>query len=61
MHSFIFLVSLAPLLPSQLLLGMEIRQKVTQYVEQRIDALREESPGSFDHISVMRMNAMVRF
>lgn len=34
------LVALAPLFPNTLMLGLEIRTKVSQYVQQRIEALR---------------------
>jgi tRNA (guanine-N7-)-methyltransferase len=47
------------------MLGMEIRNKVEDYVNKRIDALRDENSeknpldsGSYQNISVMRMNAM---
>ena len=41
------LVSLSPLLPQERLIGMDIRVKVTEYVKQRIDALRAQTPGSY--------------
>ncbi|RKP02077.1 hypothetical protein CXG81DRAFT_11191 [Caulochytrium protostelioides] len=61
------LVSLAPLFPETLMLGLEIRDKVEEYVKQRIDGLREQgcekglaptSAGSYQNISVLRSNAM---
>ncbi|KAL1920918.1 uncharacterized protein VTP21DRAFT_11553 [Calcarisporiella thermophila] len=52
------LVSLAPLFPETLMLGMEIRVQVEQYVWERIQALRKQQPGSYENVSVMRMNAM---
>jgi len=52
------LVGLAPVFPSTLMMGMEIREKVTEYVEERIKAFRLEQPGKFDHVSVVRTNAM---
>ncbi|KAJ3122505.1 tRNA (guanine-N(7)-)-methyltransferase (tRNA(m7G46)-methyltransferase) [Physocladia obscura] len=59
------LTTLSPLFPTKLILGMEIRPKVQEYVLQRILALRAQNknkeftePGSFQNISVMRMNAM---
>ncbi|KAJ3282239.1 tRNA (guanine-N(7)-)-methyltransferase (tRNA(m7G46)-methyltransferase) [Rhizoclosmatium sp. JEL0117] len=59
------LTTLSPLFPSKLILGMEIRPLVEQYVAQRIQALRAQNsdkkpdePDSFQNISVMRMNAM---
>lgn len=56
------LVQLGPLFPDKLLLGMEIRVQVTEYVEDRIFALRSkglESPEKpYQNVSVMRGNAM---
>jgi len=40
------------------MIGMEIRNKVEEYVKQRIDALRIKEPGKYNNISVIRMNAM---
>ncbi|KAF9234605.1 guanine-N-7 methyltransferase [Melanogaster broomeanus] len=65
------LITLAPLFPDTLMLGMEIRVQVTQYVQDRIAALRArpaapaESPTSssptttpYQNVSVVRANAM---
>ncbi|KAF9223573.1 putative methyltransferase [Gyrodon lividus] len=64
------LISLAPLFPDTLMLGIEIRVQVTQYVQDRIAALRAtsaapaESPTSsstatpYQNVSVVRANAM---
>ncbi|KAJ3188035.1 tRNA (guanine-N(7)-)-methyltransferase (tRNA(m7G46)-methyltransferase) [Irineochytrium annulatum] len=59
------LLGLSPLFPSTLMLGMEIRVKVTEYVAKKIEALRvankdkgRDEAGSYQNISVMRMNAM---
>ncbi|KAJ3298169.1 tRNA (guanine-N(7)-)-methyltransferase [Borealophlyctis nickersoniae] len=59
------LVALSPLFPSTLMLGMEIRVKVEEYVHRRIQALRTQNAskavdeaGSYQNISVSRMNAM---
>lgn len=53
------LVSLAPLFPDKLILGMEIRTKVEEYVKKRINALRIQNKNDlYQNISVMRMNAM---
>jgi tRNA (guanine-N7-)-methyltransferase len=52
------LVAMANLYPDTLMLGMEIRKKVTEYVEQRIEALRQLNPGKYQNISVIRANAM---
>jgi hypothetical protein len=38
-------VGLSPLFPESLMLGMEIRTKVTEYVRLRIQGLREQEPG----------------
>jgi len=55
------LVALSPLFPRVFMLGMEIRTKVTEYVKQRITALRHQNPGDFQNISVIRSNAMKHF
>ncbi|GLI65576.1 hypothetical protein VaNZ11_009148 [Volvox africanus] len=52
------LVKLATLYPNTLMLGMEIRDKVTAYVRERIASLRREHPGSYRNASVLRTNAM---
>ncbi|KAG8707036.1 tRNA (guanine-N(7)-)-methyltransferase (tRNA(m7G46)-methyltransferase) [Ceratobasidium sp. 394] len=66
------LIALAPLYPETLLLGMEIRVQVTQYVADRIAALRQQSieaqaqpsktadavGGGYQNVSVVRANAM---
>jgi len=52
------LVTLSPMFPSTLILGMEIRDKVVQYVEDRIKALREKEAPNYGNISVLRTNAM---
>ncbi|KAF8838611.1 putative methyltransferase [Paxillus ammoniavirescens] len=65
------LIALAPLFPDTLMLGMEIRVQVTQYVQDRIAALRTTSvapvpsPTSlstttphYQNVSVIRANAM---
>ena len=51
-------VALSTLLPDELILGLEIRMKVTEYVDLRIKNLREENPGQYQNASVMRTNAM---
>lgn len=60
--------SLATMFPGKLVLGMEIREKVTEYVTRRIDALRKgnavapstdaSSPGLYQNVSVVRANTM---
>ncbi|KFH03289.1 tRNA -methyltransferase family protein [Toxoplasma gondii VAND] len=54
------LVSLAPKFPTTLMMGMEIREKVTNYVGERIAALRKEhaSTGQFANVSIIRTNVM---
>ncbi|KAG5367988.1 tRNA (guanine-N(7)-)-methyltransferase [Yarrowia sp. C11] len=54
------LVALSPQLPNQLILGMEIRVQVTNYVEDRIVALRQQNKETdgYQNISVLRGNAM---
>jgi len=54
------LVALAPRLPKTLLLGMEIRAQVTEYVQERIKALRIQNEGSrlYQNAACLRANAM---
>nr|CAG4644236.1 EOG090X0BSB [Lepidurus arcticus] len=52
------LVSLAPMFPSVLMLGLEIRVKVSDYVQDRIKALRLQHPGEYSNIACLRSNAM---
>ncbi|KAH7928291.1 putative methyltransferase [Leucogyrophana mollusca] len=59
------LISLAPLFPETLMLGMEIRVQVSQYVQDRIAALRTTSatpsslaPSPYQNVSIVRANAM---
>jgi len=59
------LVSLAPKMPDTLMLGLEIRLQVTEYVAERIAALRQQhasttaaAAGGYRNISVLRSNAM---
>ena len=52
------LVSLSPLFPTTYMLGLEIRVKVSDYVQDRIQALRKRDPGSYTNIAVLRTNAM---
>ncbi|KAL8425407.1 hypothetical protein Efla_003635 [Eimeria flavescens] len=53
------LVSLAPKFPEALIMGLEIREKVTNFVGERIRALRQEhqSDGLYENVSVIRTNA----
>lgn len=52
------LVQLSPMFPDKLMLGMEIRVKVSDYVMERIKALRLENPGQYTNIACLRSNAM---
>lgn len=54
------LVDLSPEFPNDLILGMEIRVQVTNYVEDRIIALRNnhKSENKYQNINVIRGNAM---
>ena len=44
--------------PETLMVGMEIRVKVSDYVMDRIKALRVKHPGSYQNIACIRTNAM---
>ncbi|TPX33416.1 hypothetical protein SeMB42_g07486 [Synchytrium endobioticum] len=59
------MIALSPLFPDKLILGMEIRDKVEEYVDRRIKALRDQNlfkkvdeAGSFQNVAVHRINAM---
>jgi len=52
------LVGLSSLFPDTLMLGMEIRVKVSDYVQDRVEALRKQHPGSYQNIACIRANAM---
>lgn len=53
------LISLSKELPvGELALGMEIRSKVSDYVQKRILALRSQYPTSFRNVWCLRTNAM---
>ena len=51
-------VTLSPMFPDSLILGMEIRVKVSDYVMDRIAALRSQNPGQYQNIACLRTNAM---
>jgi tRNA (guanine-N(7)-)-methyltransferase len=53
-------MALATLLPNDVILGMEIRAKVTEYIRLRILNARREhaSDGSYQNCSVLRTNSM---
>lgn len=52
------LISLSTLFPETLMIGMELRDKVTEYVKERILALRKANPGHYQNVSVVRTNSM---
>lgn len=52
------LVALSPLFPNTLMLGLEIRVKVSDYVQDRIKSLRASHPGQYQNIACIRSNAM---
>jgi len=52
------LVQLSPMFPNTLMLGMEIRVKVSDYVRDRIKALRVKHPGDYKNIACIRSNSM---
>ncbi|XP_050304819.1 tRNA (guanine-N(7)-)-methyltransferase [Anthonomus grandis grandis] len=52
------LITLSPMFPDSLILGMEIRVKVSDYVMDRIAALRSQHPGAYQNIACLRSNAM---
>ncbi|KAK0640914.1 PXA domain-containing protein [Cercophora newfieldiana] len=53
-------IALAPLMPDTLILGLEIRVSVTQFVEDRIKALRAQNPDTqlYRNAGVLRANTM---
>lgn len=51
-------MTLGELFPENLALGMEIRVKVSDYVMDRIQALRHLHPNQFNNIACLRTNAM---
>ncbi|OTA92853.1 hypothetical protein M434DRAFT_21711 [Hypoxylon sp. CO27-5] len=54
------LVALSPVMPDTLLLGMEIRSQVTEFVQDRIKALRAKDPEQkqYQNIGCIRANTM---
>lgn len=51
-------VTLSPMFPDNLMLGLEIRVKVSDYVNDRIKALQIQNPDQYKNIAVLRTNAM---
>lgn len=52
------LISLSTMFPETLMIGMELRDKVTEYVKERISSLRVANPGQYQNVSVERTNSM---
>lgn len=52
------LVTLSPMFPDNLIIGMEIRVKVSDYVSDRIAALRSQNVEQYQNIACLRTNAM---
>ncbi|KAL1490663.1 hypothetical protein ABEB36_013322 [Hypothenemus hampei] len=52
------LITLSPMFPDKLILGMEIRVKVSDYVMDRIAALRSQYPSQYQNIACLRSNSM---
>lgn len=52
------LISLSTLFPEKLMIGMELRDKVSEYVKERITSLRVANPGQYQNVSVVRTNSM---
>ncbi len=52
------LFGLAPVLQDKLILGMEIRDKLVNFVGEKIRGYRVQEVGKFDNISVVRTNTM---
>lgn len=44
--------------PESLMLGLEIRVKVSDYVNDRIQALRSQHADQYQNVAVLRTNAM---
>jgi len=55
-----FLIKLAELYPNEVSLGLELRDKVSEYVRERIETLRKnnEEEGLYRNVAVIRANAM---
>lgn len=52
------LITLSDMYPDTLILGMEIRVKVSDYVMDRIRALRAQNANKYQNIACLRTNAM---
>jgi tRNA (guanine-N7-)-methyltransferase len=51
-------IKLAETYPDKLVVGMEIRDKVCEFVHQRILALRKMHPGQYLNAAAIKTNAM---
>ena len=54
---FLNKVALSKKFPKNLSFGMEIRDKLVNYIGEKIIALRHNEPGQYENISVIRNNA----
>lgn len=52
------IVNLSPLFPDKLMVGFEIRLKVSDYVNDKIKALRVQHPGQYGNLAVVQSNTM---
>ncbi|VDO58404.1 unnamed protein product [Onchocerca flexuosa] len=52
------LIKLSTLYPETLMVGLEIRVKVSDYVQDKIHALRLREPGNYRNVACLRTNAM---
>ena len=52
------LLELGTIFPNKISLGMEIRVKVSDYVQDRIKALRAQNADKYQNIACIRSNAM---
>ena len=52
------LIRLAEAYPDTLMVGLELRDKVAEYVRERLACLRHERPGQYQNASVLRTNGM---
>ncbi|KAL3994340.1 putative methyltransferase family protein [Acanthocheilonema viteae] len=52
------LIKLSALYPETLMVGLEIRVKVSDYVQDKILALRVREPGKYRNVACLRTNAM---
>lgn len=53
-----FLISLSETFPDKISIGMEIRVKVSDFVQDRIEVLRHLHPGQYENVACIRTNSM---